>query len=64
MKIRILTNEANYMGEKPFMVKTDLELDLKLEICDKLDNTMSEKEFRSQKKNIIKITVSFRYLKN
>lgn len=41
MKIRILTNEANFMGEKPFMVKTDLELDLKLEISDKLDKTMS-----------------------
>lgn len=37
------------------MVKTDLELDLKLEICDKLDNTMSEKEFRSQKKILSKL---------
>lgn len=55
MKIRILTNEANFMGEKPFKVKTDLELDLKLEICDKLDNTMSEKEFRSQKKILSKL---------
>lgn len=42
MKTRILTNEANFMWEKPFMVKTDFELDLKLEISDKLDKTMSE----------------------
>lgn len=38
----IMTNEANFMGEKPFMVKIDLELDLKLEISDKLDKTTSK----------------------
>lgn len=30
------------MKQTLWVVKTDLELDLKLEICDKLDNTMSE----------------------
>lgn len=38
----IMTNEANFMGEKPLMVKIDLELDLKLEISDKLDKTTSK----------------------
>lgn len=35
-----MTNEANFMGEKP--LKIDLELDLKLEISDKLDKTTSK----------------------
>lgn len=40
MKIRILINEVNFMGEKFFMVKIDFELDLKFEIFDKLDKIM------------------------
>lgn len=36
MKIMIMTNEANFMGEKPLMVK------IELEISDKLDKTTSK----------------------